>query len=64
MDYKAMTDRIGQFRQAQVPGGGQRPMTMPGAMGGQAQPHNPMGQPMGVPRGPLGALGAYKRFGQ
>jgi hypothetical protein len=26
MDYKAMADRLGQFRQAQVPGGGQRPM--------------------------------------
>jgi hypothetical protein len=27
MDYKAMADRLGQFRQAQVPGGGQRPMS-------------------------------------
>jgi hypothetical protein len=33
MDYSGMAQRLGQFRQAQVPGGGQRPMTMPGAGG-------------------------------
>jgi hypothetical protein len=26
MDYKGMAQRLGQFRQAQVPGGGQRPL--------------------------------------
>jgi hypothetical protein len=26
MDYSGMAQRLGQFRQAQVPGGGQRPM--------------------------------------
>jgi hypothetical protein len=40
MDYAGMANRIGQFRQAQVPGGGQRPMN--GWGGVNIQPHAAM----------------------
>jgi hypothetical protein len=49
MDYKAMADRLGQFRQAQVPGGGQRPMN---GWGQRAQGmFGPMAQGMGQAQG-------------
>jgi hypothetical protein len=42
MNYKNMADRLMAFRQAQVPGGGQRPMTRVGAFGA-----SPAASPMG-----------------
>jgi hypothetical protein len=43
MDYAGMAQRLGQFRQAQVPGGGQRPMNGWGGPRGQGMDIHPMG---------------------
>jgi hypothetical protein len=41
MDYAGMAQKLGQFRQAQVPGGGQRLMTQP--MGSALMPGSQQG---------------------
>jgi hypothetical protein len=58
MDYSGMAQRLGQFRQAQVPGGGQRPMNG----WGQGMIGGPRGGGMG--QGILqGALGRAQGMG-
>jgi hypothetical protein len=54
MDYAGMAQRLGQFRQAQVPGGGQRPMNGWGqGMMGQMQPNGMPQQAQGAFNGAM-----------
>jgi hypothetical protein len=70
MDYAGMAQRLGQFRQAQVPGltgqpgGGQRPLTRPGLMAGldnfRGQAQGMMQQGLqGLPQRPQGMAGWF-----
>jgi hypothetical protein len=58
MDYSGMAQKLGQFRQAQVPGGGQRPMN---GWHDRMQPGGLQGRLQGVGNKLQGAFGGIRR---